>query len=105
MYIEGGCECASVPAEEKRGLKAGHVKHAFATDGADDRAARAGHHLGNEDGVLLLQGLFLGQKMQKHSEAVASCCWRCCNCKDNHHRLLLTFFCLKPSPAVLIHHC
>lgn len=81
------------------------VKQIFATDGVDDRGARDSHHLMNEDGDLLLQGLLLGQKMQEHPEAVASCCWRCWSCKDKHHHLVFTFSCLKPSPAVLIHHC
>ena len=104
MCTGGGCERASIPAE-KRKLKAGHVKQAFATNGADDRGTRASHHVMNEDGVVLLQGLFLEQKM--HPETVTSCCWKHCSCRDNHH-LLFTFSCLKQSPgcfapSLLIH--
>lgn len=68
MYIGGGCECASIPAEEESESSA-CVKKTFATNAIDNRGARASHHLMNEDGDLLLQGLFWGQKMQDHPEA------------------------------------
>lgn len=72
MCAEGGCLCASIPVEQERRLKAGLVKQAFVTDGADDREARASHHLMNEDGVVVLHRQLLEQKI--HPEAVASCC-------------------------------
>lgn len=71
MCTREGCERASIPAAEKRRVKAGHAEQAFATNGADDRGARASHLLMNKDGVVLLQGLLWKEKM--HPEVVTSC--------------------------------
>lgn len=50
----------NVHPPQHRRLKAGHVKQALATDGVDDRGAKASHPIMNEDGVVLPQGLAFG---------------------------------------------